>query len=110
LTLETMTTETMKMEPMKHHHFFALVLMSLCVGAWAQKAPTAAAALAGTPSAKLSEHVKTDITRHRAMALAHDGAARCLEAGRAEADCLKELQAACKGLAIGKTCGMKHEH
>ena len=22
----------------------------------------------------------------------------------------KELQAACKGLAIGKYCGMKHEH
>ncbi len=101
----------MKIEHMKHIHFFALLLASLCAGAWAQKSPApAAAAPANTQAAKLSEHVKTDITRHRAMALAHDGAARCLEAGRAEADCLKELQAACKGLAIGKTCGMKHEH
>jgi len=24
--------------------------------------------------------------------------------------CNKELQTACKGIAIGKFCGMKHEH
>jgi hypothetical protein len=59
---------------------------------------------------KLSEHVKKDIQRHRAMALAHESAARCLEAGKAEDVCQKELQAACKGLAIGKYCGMRHEH
>jgi hypothetical protein len=61
-------------------------------------------------SAKLSEHVKADVTRHRAMAAAHEAAARCLESGKAEDVCLKELQASCKGLAIGKYCGMKHEH
>jgi hypothetical protein len=33
-----------------------------------------------------------------------------LEAGKKEAVCEKELQAACKGLAIGKFCGMKHQH
>ncbi len=59
---------------------------------------------------KLDEHVKEDIARHRAMAQAHEEAARCLEAGKAEAECLKALQARCKGLGIGKYCGMKHAH
>ncbi len=53
---------------------------------------------------------KQDITRHRAMAAAHEAAAKCLESGKKEDVCLKELQAACKGLGIGKYCGMKHEH
>jgi hypothetical protein len=44
------------------------------------------------------------------MAQAHEAAARCLESGKAEEVCLKELQASCKGLAIGKYCGMRHEH
>lgn len=63
------------------------------------------------PAAKpLSSHVKKDIERHRAMAMAHEAAARCLEAGKDEEQCQKDLQNACKGLAIGKHCGMKHEH
>ena len=53
---------------------------------------------------------KEDIARHRAMATAHEGAAKCLESGKKEEVCNKELQVACKGLAIGKFCGMKHEH
>jgi hypothetical protein len=68
----------------------------------------AAAAMAQAP--KLDAHVKKDIERHRAMASAHEAAARCLESGKPEAQCQKELLAACKGLAIGKYCGMKHEH
>ena len=48
--------------------------------------------------------------RHRAMAAAHEGAAKCLESGKKPDLCEKELQAACKGLAIGKYCGMKHVH
>ena len=44
------------------------------------------------------------------MAAAHEGAAKCLESGKKEDVCNKELQAACKGLAIGKYCGMRHEH
>lgn len=67
-----------------------------------------AAAQAAAPT--LSDHAKKDIQRHRAMAAAHEGAARCLEGGRSEEQCQKELQAACKGLAIGKYCGMRHEH
>jgi hypothetical protein len=53
---------------------------------------------------------KEDVTRHRAMAKAHTDAAICLESGKKEEDCDKALQAACKGLAIGKSCGMKHAH
>ncbi len=59
---------------------------------------------------KPTEHVKQDIQRHRAMAAAHEAAARCLESGKAENVCIQELQVACKGLGIGKYCGMKHEH
>ena len=51
-----------------------------------------------------------DAARHRAMAAAHEGAAKCLEAKKGEKVCMAELQAACKGLGIGKMCGMKHAH
>lgn len=65
-------------------------------------------------SAAMAQHsdkeLKEDIQRHRAMAAAHEATARCLEARKAEDICLAELQAACKGLAIGKYCGMKHQH
>ena len=57
-----------------------------------------------------AKEVKEDVARHRAMATAHEAAAKCLESGKKEDVCTKELQAACKGLAIGKFCGMKHEH
>ncbi len=65
-------------------------------------------------TAALAQHadkeIQEDITRHRAMAAAHEAAAKCLEAGKGEKICVAELQAACKGLAIGKYCGMKHQH
>ncbi len=51
-----------------------------------------------------------DAARHRAMAVAHEGAAKCLEVKKDEKVCVAELQAACKGLGIGKMCGMKHAH
>jgi hypothetical protein len=54
--------------------------------------------------------IKADVARHRAIAAAHEAAAKCLESGKKEEACNQELQAACKGLAIGKFCGMKHEH
>ena len=53
---------------------------------------------------------KEDIARHRAMAAAHEGAVKCLEAGKKDEVCEQELRTACKGLAIGKFCGMKHQH
>lgn len=71
-------------------------------------------AVAGLSTAALAQHaekeIQEDITRHRAMAAAHEAAAKCLEAGKGEKVCVAELQAACKGLAIGKYCGMKHQH
>ena len=68
----------------------------------------AATAFAAGPHS--DKDTKEDVARHRAIAAAHEGAAKCLEAGKKEDVCHKELQAACKGLAIGKYCGMKHEH
>jgi len=56
------------------------------------------------------KQIEEDIRRHRAMAAAHEAAAQCLLAGRGEKVCLAELQTACKGLAIGKYCGMRHAH
>lgn len=57
-----------------------------------------------------ADDIKKDIQRHRAMATAHEAAAKCLESGKKDEVCEKELQAACKGIGIGKNCGMKHEH
>jgi hypothetical protein len=56
------------------------------------------------------QEIRRDIERHRQMAAAHEAAAKCLASGRRPEDCQKALQAACKGLAIGKYCGMRHEH
>jgi hypothetical protein len=60
--------------------------------------------------AESEKEIKEDIAKHRAIAAAHEAAAKCLESGKKHEVCNKELQAACKGLAIGKFCGMKHEH
>ncbi|HYW57628.1 MAG TPA: hypothetical protein VE934_11745 [Polaromonas sp.] len=71
-------------------------------------------ALAATFSVANAQHsgkeVKEDVQRHRAMAAAHEAAAKCLESGKKEEMCMKDLQASCKGLAVGKYCGMKHAH
>ena len=55
-------------------------------------------------------HVRKDIGDHRAMADAHSNAARCLEAGTPESQCHEQLAKDCKGLGLGKYCGMKHKH
>lgn len=59
---------------------------------------------------KLDKDALQDIARHRIISVAHEAAAKCLEAGKKDEVCEKELQLACKGVAIGKFCGMKHEH
>ena len=51
-----------------------------------------------------------DAKRHRALAAVHEAAAKCLESGKAEKDCQEKLRQDCKGLGIGKYCGMKHKH
>ena len=74
---------------------FFLAAMSLSWGAVAQHS---------------KKEVEQDIARHRAMAEAHEAAAKCLESGKKPEQCTKELQTACRGLALGKYCGMKHAH
>ena len=71
---------------------------------------SSAAVLSMASAAELDKAAKEDIARHRVMAMAHENAAKCLEAGKPDAVCEKQLQLECKGIAIGKFCGMKHEH
>lgn len=73
-------------------------------------APLLAFAAVAHAQGHSDKETKADIERHRAMASAHEAAAKCLESGKDQDQCLKDLQAACKGLAIGKYCGMKHGH
>lgn len=54
--------------------------------------------------------IRKDIADHRAMAEAHLNAAKCLEGGKSEKECQAQLAKDCKGLAIGKYCGMRHRH
>ncbi len=54
--------------------------------------------------------VQKDILDHRAMADSHLAAAKCLEGGKGEKECHAQLTKDCKGLGIGKLCGMKHKH
>lgn len=72
------------------------------------QAATFSIAAPATPEG--DKETKEDIARHRAIAAAHEAAAKCREAGKGEDVCNAQLQAACKGLAIGKFCGMKHQH
>jgi hypothetical protein len=55
-------------------------------------------------------HIQKDVADHRAMADAHSNAAKCLESGKPEKDCQAQLEKDCKGLGIGRYCGMKHTH
>jgi hypothetical protein len=59
---------------------------------------------------KDKEHVQEDIAAHRAIAAAHEKAAKCLEAGKPEKECHAHLEKDCRGIAIGKYCGMRHRH
>lgn len=68
------------------------------------------AALSLAQAQHSDKEVKEDAQRHRAMAAAHEAAAKCLEGGKKPDLCTQQLQAACKGLAVGKYCGMKHGH
>lgn len=53
---------------------------------------------------------KREVAQHRTIAAAHEAAAKCKESGKDEEICHAELAKTCKGLAIGKFCGMKHSH
>jgi hypothetical protein len=90
---------------MKYLSVLAVLASLVCTPTAAQVTKAADKA-----SAPVSADAKKDIQRHRAIAVAHESAAKCLESGQPEETCHKALQAACKGLAIGKHCGMRHEH
>ena len=72
--------------------------------------PAAAQDAGKKEKAHSSDEVKKDIADHRAMADAHLNAAKCFEAGKSDKDCHAQLAKDCKGLGIGKYCGMKHRH
>lgn len=59
---------------------------------------------------KRAQRAKEDIAAHRAIAAAHEKAAKCLEAGKTEKACHAHLATECKGIALGKYCGMRHKH
>ena len=73
-------------------------------------APLLLSAALAQAQAHNDKETQTDIARHRAMAAAHEAAAKCLESGKGHDQCQKDLQTACRNLAIGKSCGMKHAH
>lgn len=60
----------------------------------------------GLKEEAMSEPAKSFATTARA----HQTAAQCMESGKPYEDCLWDLQTACKGLAVGKYCGMLHTH
>ena len=90
----------------------AIWLAALLVSAVASAQSTAPATKAAPApkAAKVDPHRNEDIAKHRQMAKAHEEAARCLEAGTDEAQCHTQLRAACKGIAVGQYCGMRHAH
>lgn len=54
--------------------------------------------------------VQKDVQDHLAMADAHTAAAKCLQSGKGEKECHAQLAKDCKGLGVGKLCGMRHKH
>jgi hypothetical protein len=78
------------------HSIVAAAAMALSAAAFAQKHGT--------------KEEQEDAKRHRTLAVAHENAAKCLEAGKGEKACLEQLRKDCKGVGIGKYCGMKHQH
>ena len=97
---------------MKTYLFTLLLFLSVPVSALAADAPTGKPATKPARSAVdpalEAEHTKEDVKRHRTMAAAHEAAAKCQESGKDEDVCNAELAKACKGIAYGKYCGMKH--
>ena len=76
----------------------AVALMLMTTPAWAAE------------GRHTNAELQKDVANHRAMAEAHTRMAACLESGKGEKVCLDQLAKDCKGLAIGKYCGMRHAH
>jgi hypothetical protein len=56
------------------------------------------------------KEAKEDAKRHRVLAQLHEAAAKCIESGKSAKDCHEQLRKDCKGVGIGKYCGMRHQH
>lgn len=91
---------------MKLRRTAALLFAALSLSVW----PVAQAHDHDGKDGHTDKELKVDIERHQAMAAAHQAAAQCLASGKGHSVCQKQLQQACKGLAIGKYCGMRHAH
>ena len=87
--------------------FSMVPAVSVAADAPAPKSPAKPATAKVDPALEAA-HTKEDVRRHRIMAAAHEAAAKCQESGKDEELCDAELQKACKGIAYGKYCGMKH--
>jgi uncharacterized protein YgiB involved in biofilm formation len=69
---------------------------------------TLAGAALAAAAAPLNQETQDDIAKHQKISAAHAEAAKCLAAGKPDAECEGALLSACKGIAFGKFCGMKH--
>jgi len=81
--------------------------MALFAGLIAVLSPVHAA---DTPKGQGKHSVAEDVMDHRTMAEAHRKAAECLESGKPEKECRAQLAKDCKGVGIGRHCGMKDRH
>lgn len=94
---------------MKRFHALVSICLLAVSGATLAQPSTRPGTDAAKPSAEQA-HRADDAARHRQMARAHEEAARCLEAGTPEKQCQERLREACKGIAVGQYCGMRHAH
>ncbi|MDP1537644.1 MAG: hypothetical protein Q8L95_10725 [Burkholderiales bacterium] len=90
--------------------FYQRTLLAAAVLALATTFPVAAQSQKNAEKSHGAAEIKKDVADHRAMAEAHLTAAKCLESGKTEKECHAQLAKDCKGLAIGKYCGMQHRH
>lgn len=80
--------------------------MKTCFFAFASLALASLVFAADAP--KMNQETRDDIAKHEKIAAAHTEAAKCLRASKPDEVCEGALLQACKGVAIGKFCGMKH--
>ncbi len=85
-------------------------IAAVMVAVWMMVSALPAGAQESKKKTHGSAEVQKDIANHRAMADAHLQAVKCFESGKSEKECHGQLAKDCKGLAIGKYCGMQHRH
>lgn len=104
---------------MKNRFIMAITATCLALPVWSHDAAAQHDHAQANPSApthaqpaapSLNAHTREDIARHLSMSRAHQEAAQCLAQGSAYDVCQKQLQISCKGLALGKNCGIRHSH